>query len=360
MAERPTTDTPFERVDPDEVSGQNFTVARKGFDQKQVQAYLVSVGNQIKAGQQQIRDLREQVAQADAEPEPEAEFSPQGVKLLDDGVEASRRQTQTEASEIAGRARRLAEELEKTVEDLQSQQEVAGTEKVAELLEQACEQAQSVAGLVQEAREQAEAEVEQGRAQGREIVEQAKTLRLKVLRDMARRRQTARAQVERLRAGRDRLMAVLGEARQSIELSMESAKMSLAEAKVVADAAARRVEDESGPTDIALLSELDDARTLGLVSDADMAPEGQAQQESADTPAVEMALDPGTDHEGVALLSPANSDPAPATPDHPVLAGARDSHDMDAIFARLRTKDGQPQADAETVLDAAGTSVGEE
>ena len=343
MAERLGGDTPFERVHPEEVSSQTFAVVRKGFDQKQVQAYLVSLSNQIKSGQQQIRDLREQVAQFDAQPEPEPEFSRQGVKLLDDGMEASRRLTQTEANEMAARANRLAEKLDKSVEDLRSRQDLSDAGELLELLEQAGEQAQAVARLLQEAREQAEAEVEHGRVQGREIVEQAKTLRLTVLRDMARRRQTARAQVERLRAGRDKLMATLGEARHSIEQSMEAAKLSLAEAKVVADAAARRVEDETEPTDLALLSELDDAQVVGMVPDA-------------------TAGDDGTEEvlESVTLLPPAERDPVEAAAEHPVLTNVGDSSDVDAIFARLRSQSGVSQDDRETAPGAAKTPVGDE
>ena len=343
MAERLGGDTPFERVNPEEVSSQTFAVARKGFDQKQVQAYLVSLSNQIKSGQQQIRDLREQVAQFDAQPEPEPEFSRQGVKLLDDGMEASRRLTQTEANEMATRAGRLAEKLDKSVEDLRSHQDLSDAGELLELLEQAGEQAQAVARLLQEAREQAEAEVEHGRVQGREIVEQAKTLRLTVLRDMARRRQTARAQVERLRAGRDKLMATLGEARHSIEQSMEAAKLSLAEAKVVADAAARRVEDETEPTDLALLSELDDAQVVGMVPDA-------------------TAGDDGTEEvlESVTLLPPAERDPVEAAAEHPVLTNVGDSGDVDAIFARLRSQSGASQDDRETAPGAAKTPAGDE
>jgi cell division septum initiation protein DivIVA len=343
MAERLGGDTPFERLNPEEVSTQAFAVARKGFDQKQVQAYLVSLGNQIKAGQQQIRDLREQVAQLDAQPEPEPEFSTQGVKLLDDGMEASRRLAQTEANEMAARASRLAEKLDRSVEDLRSRQDLSDAGELLELLEQAGEQAQAVTRLLQEAREQAEAEVEHGRVQGREIVEQAKTLRLTVLRDMARRRQTARAQVERLRAGRDKLMATLSEARHSIEQSMEAAKLSLAEAKVVADAAARRVEDETEPTDLALLSELDDAQVVGMVPGAN-ATDGDTEEV----------------HESVTLLPPAERDPVEAAADHPVLTNVGDSSDVDAIFARLRSQSDVSQGDGETAPGAAKTPVGDE
>ena len=356
MAERLPTETPFERLDPAQVSGQSFAFTRKGFDQKQVQAYLVSVSNQIKGGQQQIRDLREQVAQADAQPEPEAQFSSQGVKLLDSDVEASRRQTQTEAGEMATRARRLAEELQATVEGLRSQKGISGAGEVAELLEQAYEQAQAVAGLLQEARDQAEAEVERGRSQGREIVEQAKALRLTVLRDMARRRQSARAQVERLRAGRDKLMATLGEVRHSIDQSLESAKLSLSEAKVMADAAARRVEDESEPTDLALLSELDDAQIVGMVPEFGSVPEAQAQPEPAAA-----SVDRGAEtQEGVTLLTPIERDPVEAAADHPVLASADDSQEVDAIFARLRSQSDKQQEERETARDAAEAPAGKE
>ena len=356
MAERLPTETPFERLDPAQVFGQSFAVNRKGFDQKQVQAYLVSVSNQIKGGQQQIRDLREQVAQADAHPEPEAQFSSQGVKLLDSDLEASRRQTQTEAGEMATRARRLVEELQATVEELRSQKHVSGADEVAELLEQAYGQAQAVAGLLQEARDQAEAEMEHGRSQGREIVEQAKALRLTVLRDMARRRQSARAQVERLRAGRDKLMATLSEVRHSIDQSLESAKLSLSEAKVMADAAARRVEDESEPTDLALLSELDDAQIVGMVPEFDSVSEAQAQ------PGPAAANDDHDEEiqEGVILLTSVERDPVEAAADHPALASADDSQDVDAIFARLRSQSDQQQEEGETERDAAEAPAGKE
>ena len=364
MAERPSAETPFERLEPDQVSGQSFAVARKGFDQQQVQAFLVSIGNQIKGSQQQIRDLRAQVVQTDAPLEPEVEFSSQGVKLLDGDLEATRRQTQTEAGEMANRARRLAEELQTMVEELRSPQVFSGGEEVAELLEQSYEQAQAVADLLQEARDQAEAEVKHGRDQGREIVEQAKALRLTVLRDMARRRQAARAQIERLRAGRDKLVAALGEVRNSIDQSLESAKLSLSEAKVLADAAARRIEDEVEPTDLALLSELDDAQIVGMVPPVASVPEAQSQPESPATndappspdaesaPDAEFPPDAREIQEGVALLSPVEHDPVVTAAEHPALASADDSCDVDAIFARLRSQSVSQQNASQDAVDA--------
>ena len=368
MAERLSSDTPFERMDPAQVSSQSFAVIRKGFDKAQVQAYLVSVGNQIKAGQQQIRDLREQVAQADDEPDVESEFSSEGVKLLDSDVEASRRQTQTEASEMTARSRRLAEQLQTTVAELRSRPEFSEAEELAELLEQAYEQAQGVAVLFQEVRKQAEAEVEHGRDQGREIVEQAKALRLTVLRDMARRRQAARAQVERLRAGRDKLISILSEARHSVDQSIDSAKLSLAEAKVLADAAARRVEDEAQPTDLALLTELDDAENVGMIPEPEPIPETPTQpvptveREANADPGYqerEANADPGY-QENVTLLSPTGRDPVEAAADHPALASAYDNHDVDAIFARLRSQGGQTKENRETALDAAEAPAGKD
>lgn len=354
MAERPSSETPFERMDPAQVYGQSFAITRKGFDQMQVQAYLVSMSNQVKAGQQQIRDLREQVAQAERQSEPDSEFSSQGVKLLDSGVEASRRQAQTEADEMAARARRLAEEFHTTFEELRSHQDFSGADELAELLEEAYEQAQAVAGLLQEARDQAQAEVEHGRAQGREIVEQAKALRLTVLRDMARRRQGARAQVERLRAGRDKLISMLSDARSSIDQSMETARLSLAEAKVLADAAARRIEDEAEPTDLALLSELDDAEDVGMIPEPAVVVDISEGDSPPEVPETDSASEI---HEGVTLLPPVAPDPVEAAADHPAVASADESRDVDAIFARLRSQGDQQREDGR---DAAESSVGKD
>ena len=275
----------------------------------------------------------EQTTQPYEQREPVAEFVSEGVKLLANDVEGARRQTEAEANQMATRAQRLAEELQTTVEKLRSHQDVSGVGELVELLERASEQAQSVSGLLKEARDQAAAEIEHGRAEGREIVEKAKALRLTVLRDMARRRQAARVQVERLRAGRDKLMSILGEARTSIDQSMESTKLSLAEAKIQADAAARRAEDEVEPTDLALLSELDDAEDVGMIPDSDSDPEA---------------------NEGVTLLFPVAPDPVEAAAEHPALASADDSRDVDAIFARLRA---QGEKSQNVNPDAAGAPV---
>ncbi|MDE0005151.1 MAG: hypothetical protein OXQ29_20870, partial [Rhodospirillaceae bacterium] len=182
----------------------------------------------------------------------------------------------------------------------------------------------------------------------------AKTLRLAVLRDMARRRQTARAQIERLRAGRDKLLTTLGDARKSIDLSMEAAKMSLAEAKIAADAAARRVEDEAAPSDNVLLSELHDAETVGMISEAEPAVQDEAQAEThpvaapvgestfppsrAEAPEADPEAVVGEVEEGVTLLPREQQDPLDGAAVHPALASAPDSPTVEAVFARLRSE----------------------
>ena len=175
--------------------------------------------------------------------------------------------------------------------------------------------------------------------EGREIVEKAKALRLTVLRDMARRRQAARAQVERLRGGtRQAHIHLWVRLAHSIDQSMESAKLSLAEAKVQADAAARRVEDEVEPTDLALLSELDDAENVGMIPSS---PTRQVRRHQTNqcppqpkklrpTSASEPPLDDGSDsefHEGVTLLPSRRAAirwrPPPSTPRWLASAGDR-------------------------------------
>ncbi len=259
---------------------------------------------------------------------------------------------ETEPIDLMVRMDRLADQLERTAEAMGARPDLS---EAAELLERTREQTLEVVELLQEVREQAEAEVEKGRAQGREIVEQAKALRLTVLRDMARRRQTARVQVERLRAGRDKLMATLGEVRQSIDQSMESAKLSLAEAKVVADTAARRAEDEAEPSDLALLSELDDAQTVGMIQEHD--PEHPVERDP-----VEAAAEHPVERDPVeaAAEHPVECDPVEAAAEHPVLTSAGDGQEVGAIFARLRTRSDPLEGDREIVPDAAKISTVDE
>ncbi|WP_419918348.1 hypothetical protein [Candidatus Poriferisocius sp.] len=276
-----------------------------------------------------------------------------------------------ELTEVVSRIDRLVGELERTAEAMGSRPDIPSAGEVVELLEQAGERARSLVELLQQAREQAEAEVEllqqareqaeaeveKGRAQGREIVEQAKTLRLTVLRDMARRRQTARVQVERLRAGRDKLMATLLEARHSIDQSLELAKLSLAEAKVVADTAARRVEEETGPSDLALLSELDDAQTVGMIPDS--GPVEVVVEHPVLAGAGDGECDPVVVEHPV-LAGAGDGECDPVVVEHPVLAGAEDSKQVEAVFARLRSRSDPPQEDREIMRDAAKIPAGDE
>ena len=83
---------------------------------------------------------------------------------------------------------------------------------------------------------------------------------------MDRRRRQARAQVERLRVGRDRLLRSYEVVRRTLDETTVELKLSLKEAKVRGDTAARTVASEPLASRQQLESELADAKLIGRVS----------------------------------------------------------------------------------------------
>ena len=111
-------------------------------------------------------------------------------------------------------------------------------------------------------REDADEELEAARTQGKEMVAEAQAIRERVLRDLAARRKKARQQVEKLNAGRERLLKAYAVVRHTIAEATDELSTSLSDARLAADAAARRVEEEPDPTLEQLEEEI---RAAGLV-----------------------------------------------------------------------------------------------
>ena len=80
------------------------------------------------------------------------------------------------------------------------------------------------------------------------MVAEAQAVRERVLRDLAVRRKKARQQVEKLNAGRERLLQAYDVVRRTIDEATDELGTSLPDARMAADAAARRIEEEPEPT----------------------------------------------------------------------------------------------------------------
>lgn len=186
---------------PASVAEAGFSTARRGFQQDEVRAFLVAVAAELGRLQERERQLSAELRDV------RAAFEAAPSKLDEATV-----------TEMLG---------EETVRVLQtaresaSQIKVRAEENAARILREANDEANrlrqetevDVARRRQEAAADAESEVALAKQQGREMVNEARAYRERVLADLDRRTTLARQQIEELIHGRDRLLQVFERAR---------------------------------------------------------------------------------------------------------------------------------------------------
>jgi hypothetical protein len=209
-----------------------------------------------------------------------------------------------EAAEVNGQAHTRADALlaERTAE----------AEAAAASLQERTEH--QVAAALDKVRADAEELTERARAEGRVMVEEAQQLRARVLADLSRRRKVLHAQIEQLRAGRERLAETITDVRRSVDAIAEELFNAENEARLAAEVAGR---EAAGRTDDQSPEEM--AATL-------LAEEAATDEALADVPAAAPTGETAEEAEGEA--TPASGVPAP-----PV-------EQVDALFAKLRAAQG--------------------
>ena len=233
---------------PADIVNQTFSLKRRGFDRHQVQAYLAEVADCLAEAQGREADTRSRLAQAirraekataalQAQPVPPIQIPGNTADLKPAADSENLQRAQAEAHEVIAQARIEADAL-LTRARIEAQ---ATKLDAVDRLQQASDLSEA---LVREARE----------ARGQ------------ILEDMDRRRRHARAQVERLRVGRDRLLRSYDMVRRSLDESTQELKGSLKEAKLRGDAAARTVTAEPVATRAELEAELRDAKLIGRIT----------------------------------------------------------------------------------------------
>ena len=294
-----------DHVDPDDLEQFEFALVRRGFDPPAVQQQLRRAAAAIRSLQRVCEDLRAQVAEFGEVEELEPHRVAEAL-----GAEATQvlEAAHTAALERAARAQREAEAV--------------GEEAIAAAERTRAEAQGQREEVLAEARREAAQLVEDGRLRGRDMVNEAQTVRERMLGDLARKRQAGRTQVEQLRAGRDRLLESLTVAQQSLDTAVRDLVESVPDARAAAERAGIRIANEVEPTVEHLEAEIEAARLVGhpLVEDipdprseptVTTAPEVQdPEPEVAEDPEPEVAEDP----------EPEVADEGPA----------------DDIFARLR------------------------
>jgi DivIVA domain-containing protein len=194
----------FTRPDPSSptaVSTANFSQSRRGYEPEEVREFLRMVAAELARLQEREKFLERELRMAQRN-------APNASVVLDEEVVT--RMLGEEAARILSTAREAATQIKMRAED-----------GAARVLREATDEAQRVreeaeiesARRRQDAASDAESELQMAKQQGRDMVNEARAYRERVLGELARRREMARQQIEQLVHGRDRLLNAFERAR---------------------------------------------------------------------------------------------------------------------------------------------------
>lgn len=186
---------------PASVADAGFSTSRRGFDQGEVREFLRMIAAELGRLQERERFLERELRNAQSNPDLESvQFDDATLtRLL--GEETAR--VLTTARESGAEIRQKAEEAAAQLLS-EASDEAARTREEAEI---------EASRRRTDAAADAEAELSMAKQQGREMVNEARAYRERVLSELARRRELAREQIEQLLHGRDRLMQSFERAR---------------------------------------------------------------------------------------------------------------------------------------------------
>ncbi len=194
----------FARPDPSSpasVADAAFSTGRRGFDQGEVRDFLRMVAAELGRLQERERFLERELRTAQSNPDLSS------VQLDD---QALTRLLGEETARVLTTARESAAEIRQKAEQSASQMLSEASDEAGRVREEAEVEASRRRS---DAAADAEAELSMAKQQGREMVNEARAYRERVLSELARRRELAREQIEQLLHGRDRLMQSFERAR---------------------------------------------------------------------------------------------------------------------------------------------------
>ena len=198
----------FSRPDPSSpaaIGAASFPVSRRGYDQADVRDFLRMVAAELSRLQERERFLETEMRA----------MQTRGLSVpgrLDE--ETVTTLLGEEAARVLTAARDAATQIRERAEESATRLVKDAAEDATRIRESAALEAQR---LRDDAAADANAEVEMSKQQGRDMVNEARAYREKVLSELSRRRDAARAQIEQLLHGRDRLMSAFERARIATE-----------------------------------------------------------------------------------------------------------------------------------------------
>lgn len=198
----------FSRPDPSSptaVASATFSPSRRGYDQDEVRDFLRMVSAELTRLQERVVFLERELSDR-----------PHGGTVLHPEI------TEDTVAELLGEeTARIVQTAREAAQKIKARSEEASAKMIREASEEAArirEEAElECARRRQDATADAEAEVLMAKQQGRDMVNEARAYRERVLADVARRREMAREQLEDLFHGRDRLIQAFERSRAATE-----------------------------------------------------------------------------------------------------------------------------------------------
>lgn len=341
---------------PDDVARHTFASVRRGFDPNEVRSYLESVAVGLRGIADRERQLLEDLADAEHraanpvldEPTLTSALGTETARVLHSAHEVAAEmvaKAEAEATRLLTEAREEIEHTRTTTEARLAEQTAESEAASAELLERTNQQ---IAAGLESARREADELMAAARDQGRAMVDEAQGLRARVLADLAKRRKVLHAQIEQLRAGRERLAETVHEVRRSIDVIADDLFAAEDNARLAAEAAGREAiaqPDEATPEELVatlLADEASSGLAGAIVGDGGDQPadgsgifDGQAADRSDVTQSEpDVARPEGPDSAGETLSAPS----AGPSEQPGLLAGEK----VDALFAKLRAASDEP------------------
>jgi DivIVA domain-containing protein len=378
--ERRMTITSSPHLAPDDVARHTFASVRRGFDPAEVRDYLESIATGLRGMADRENELKAALADAeeraanpviddtmltsavgketarvlqsahDAASEMVANAEAEADRMLTEATEVSERLV-TEATEVSEQAQARADAL--------LAERLAEADAASISLQERTEQ--QVAAALDKVRADAEELTDRARAEGRVMVEEAQALRARVLADLSRRRKVLHAQIEQLRAGRERLAETVNDVKRSVEAIAEDLFNAENEARLAAEVAGREAAnrpDEGTPEELAThllaeeaVAEAEDRTGHEAEPGADVGPRDEAPED-----------------ESTRDIAPVDGAPAPEAPDEEssgadgAPAAAPPVEQVDALFAKIRAAQGGPAdkaADAPSSATTDGSDPGD-
>ena len=223
-------------LSPDEVARHTFGTVRRGFDPAEVRSYLDYVADALRVAAEREIELRHQVAEAEhraANP------------VLDEGTLTSAlgQETARVLQSAHNASHEMVAKAEGEVARLlsEAQDEIGRSEARAEqaLAERTAQAEASVTEYRQRTHDESEAMLAQARTECREMIDEAQSLRARVLADLSKRRKVLHAQIEQLRAGREHLAETVRGVRRTVDGIADELFRAEDEARLAAEAAGR-------------------------------------------------------------------------------------------------------------------------